>query len=63
MAQVSAAPAGGQPAPARKYALNPWPIAFTVTIATFMEALDSSIANVALPHIAGNLSATADEAT
>jgi MFS transporter, DHA2 family, multidrug resistance protein len=63
VAQVSAAPAGGQPAPARKYALNPWPIAFTVTIATFMEALDSSIANVALPHIAGNLSATADEAT
>jgi len=63
MAQVSAAPAGGQPAPVRKYALNPWPIAFTVTIATFMEALDSSIANVALPHIAGNLSATADEAT
>jgi MFS transporter, DHA2 family, multidrug resistance protein len=60
---VSAAPAGGQPVPARKYALNPWPIAFTVTIATFMEALDSSIANVALPHIAGNLSATADEAT
>jgi MFS transporter, DHA2 family, multidrug resistance protein len=63
VAQVSAAPAGGQPVPARKYALNPWPIAFTVTIATFMEALDSSIANVALPHIAGNLSATADEAT
>ena len=60
---MSAAPAGGQPVPARKYALNPWPIAFTVTIATFMEALDSSIANVALPHIAGNLSATADEAT
>jgi MFS transporter, DHA2 family, multidrug resistance protein len=63
VAQVSAAPAEGQPVPARKYALNPWPIAFTVTIATFMEALDSSIANVALPHIAGNLSATADEAT
>ena len=63
MAQVNEAQAGGQPAPARKYALNPWPIAFTVTIATFMEALDSSIANVALPHIAGNLSATADEAT
>jgi MFS transporter, DHA2 family, multidrug resistance protein len=63
VAQVNEAQAGGQPAPARKYALNPWPIAFTVTIATFMEALDSSIANVALPHIAGNLSATADEAT
>jgi MFS transporter, DHA2 family, multidrug resistance protein len=63
VAQVNAAQAGGQPAPARRYARNPWPIAFTVTIATFMEALDSSIANVALPHIAGNLSATADEAT
>lgn len=35
----------------------------TVTLATFMEILDTSIANVALPHIAGNLSASADEAT
>jgi MFS transporter, DHA2 family, multidrug resistance protein len=35
----------------------------TVTIATFMEALDTSIANVALPHIAGSLSASNDEAT
>ena len=60
---MNEAQAGGQPAPARKYALNPWPIAFTVTIATFMEALDSSIANVALPHIAGSLSASNDEAT
>ncbi len=50
-------------APTPKYVANPWPIAFTVTIATFMEALDSSIANVALPHIAGSLSATADQAT
>ena len=32
---------------------NPWVITFTVTLATFMEALDTSIANVALPHIAG----------
>jgi DHA2 family multidrug resistance protein len=61
---VSAAPAAGLSAPAGpRYALNPWPIALTVTIATFMEALDSSIANVALPHIAGSLSATADQAT
>ena len=37
---------------------NPWIIALTVTLATFMEVLDTSIANVALPHIAGNLSAT-----
>ena len=42
---------------------NPWLIAVTVTLATFMEVLDTSIANVALPHIAGNLSASEDEAT
>src|SRR5437016_9564009 len=41
--------------------INPWVIAVTVTLATFMEVLDTSIANVALPHIAGNLSAGADE--
>ncbi len=43
--------------------INPWVIAVTVTLATFMEVLDGSIANVALPHIAGNLSASADEST
>jgi DHA2 family multidrug resistance protein len=42
---------------------NPWVITFTVTLATFMESLDSSIANVALPHIAGSLGASYDEAT
>jgi DHA2 family multidrug resistance protein len=42
---------------------NPWVIALTVTMATFMEVLDTSIANVALPHIAGGLSATQDEST
>ncbi len=42
---------------------NQWAIALTVTLATFMEVLDSSIANVALPHIAGSLSASEDEAT
>jgi DHA2 family multidrug resistance protein len=42
---------------------NPWIIALTVTLATFMEVLDSSIANVALPHIAGGLSAGQDEST
>ena len=35
----------------------------TVTLATFMEVLDSSIANVSLPHIAGGLGSTQDEAT
>jgi MFS transporter, DHA2 family, multidrug resistance protein len=43
--------------------INPWVIALTVTLATFMEVLDTSIANVALPHIAGNLSAGRDEST
>ena len=42
---------------------NPWVVAMTVTLATFMEVLDTSIANVALPHIAGNLGATSDEST
>src|SRR4051812_31770927 len=42
---------------------NPWIIALTVTLATFMEVLDTSIANVALPHIAGGLSAGIDEST
>jgi len=43
--------------------INPWVIALTVTLATFMEVLDTSIANVALPHIAGNLSVGQDEST
>src|SRR3984957_17373440 len=43
--------------------INPWVIAVTVTLATFMEVLDTSIANVALPHISGNLSAGAGGAT
>ncbi|HVX85071.1 MAG TPA: DHA2 family efflux MFS transporter permease subunit [Phycisphaerae bacterium] len=42
---------------------SPWLIAATVTLATFMEVLDTSIANVALPHIAGNLGAGQEEST
>jgi DHA2 family multidrug resistance protein len=42
---------------------NPWLIAASVMLATIMEVLDTSVANVALPHIAGNLSATPEEAT
>jgi DHA2 family multidrug resistance protein len=42
---------------------NPWAIALVVTMATFMEVLDTSIANVSLPHIAGNLSVSEDEST
>ncbi|HIJ68909.1 MAG TPA: DHA2 family efflux MFS transporter permease subunit, partial [Deltaproteobacteria bacterium] len=43
--------------------VNPWFIAATMILPTFMVALDTSVANVALPHIAGSLSASADEAT
>jgi len=42
---------------------NPWAIALTVTLATFMEVLDTSIANVSLPHMAGSLSVSQDEST
>src|SRR3981189_2567331 len=42
---------------------NPWAIAIVVTLAAFMEILDSTIVNVALPHIAGSLSASNDEPT
>ena len=44
-------------------AINPWVIAMTVTLATFMEILDSSIANVALPHMAGTMGASPEEST
>lgn len=43
--------------------INPWIIAVTVMLATFMEVLDTSVANVSLPHIAGSLSASIDEST
>src|ERR1700722_12590417 len=44
-------------------AANPWLIAVTVSLAAFMEVLDTAIANVALPHIAGNLGASNDQST
>jgi MFS transporter, DHA2 family, multidrug resistance protein len=65
--RVSARKPSGPPEPAYAVAWkprrNPWAIALTVTMATFMEVLDTSIANVAVPNIAGGLSASADEAT
>jgi MFS transporter, DHA2 family, multidrug resistance protein len=58
---VAATPvAPAQPAHVRH---NPWAIALTVTMATFMELLDTSISNVSLPHIAGGLGTSYDEAT
>ncbi len=44
-------------------AVNPWIIAIAVMLGTFMEVLDTTVVNVSLPHIAGNLSASTDEAT
>lgn len=43
--------------------INPWLIAVSVMFATFMEVLDTTVVNVSLPHIAGSLSVTIDEAT
>src|SRR5215467_6532320 len=60
---MSAAAATLDQSDAWRPAVNPWIIALAVTLATFMEVLDTSIANVALPHIAGSLSAGQDEST
>src|SRR3954462_13078153 len=58
------AEAAALPAPTVwKPSYSPWLIAASVMLATVMEVLDTSVANVALPHIAGNLSATPEEAT
>jgi len=46
-----------------KPASNPWAVATVVTLAVFMEILDTTIVNVALPHVAGSLSSSYDEST
>ena len=61
MSQTVAQPVA--PLDAWRPSANPWLIAVAVMLATFLEVLDTSVANVALPHIAGNLSASTDEAT
>src|ERR1700683_879594 len=50
-------------APGNPVHINPWIIAISVMLSTFMEVLDTTVVNVSLPHIAGSLSATVDEAT
>jgi MFS transporter, DHA2 family, multidrug resistance protein len=55
--------AGGAPASSARAGVSPWVVAPTVGLAAFMEVLDISIANVALQHIAGSLSASQDEST
>src|SRR5690348_2707392 len=49
--------------PATAGDVNPWIIAISVMLSTFMEVLDTTVVNVSLPHIAGSLSASVDEAT
>ena len=68
-ALASTAPLDPSPGPAlvkrtaARPTINPWVIALTVTLATFMELLDTSIANVSLPYIAGGLGRSYDEVT
>src|SRR5829696_4497148 len=50
-------------APAEQRHINPWFVAMAVMFGTFMEVLDTTVVNVALPHIAGSMSATVEEAT
>ena len=50
------------PAPETQPQVNPWIVAIAVMFATFMEVLDTTVVNVSLPHIAGSLSASVDEA-
>src|SRR5271166_1971009 len=52
---------GMQPSPPQPQ-VNPWIVAIAVMFATFMEVLDTTVVNVSLPHIAGSLSASVDEA-
>lgn len=49
--------------PAASPQINPWIVAISVMLATFMEVLDTTVVNVSLPHIAGSLSASVNEAT
>ncbi|MBB5408459.1 DHA2 family multidrug resistance protein [Paraburkholderia sp. HC6.4b] len=64
---MTASDAPGEASPGEasnwKPSANPWLIAIVVTLAAFMEVLDTTIVNVALPHIAGTMSASYDEAT
>ncbi len=52
-------PVAGEEAPE----ISPWIVAISVMLGTFMEVLDTTVVNVSLPHIAGSLSSTVDEAT
>src|SRR5499433_2161113 len=60
---IAAATRAGAPAAASGAGANPWLIAIVVAVASFMEVLDTTIANVALPYIAGGMGVSEDEAS
>ncbi|MDW4701919.1 hypothetical protein NQ271_26555, partial [Escherichia coli] len=60
---MSAAAIDAQSFPAPRVTVNPWLIAIVVALASFMEVLDTTIANVALPYIAGGMGVSEDEAS
>ena len=62
VAPPEAVPQAAGPSPSIPH-INPWIVAISVMFSTFMEVLDTTVVNVSLPHIAGSLSATVDEAT
>ncbi len=62
-ATASLAKPAAQPMELAPGGVSPWLVAVAVMLGTFMEVLDTTIINVALPHIAGNLSAGVDEST
>src|ERR1700757_1116390 len=68
-AALAEGPSGDRPSPVFQASAvaptveSPWIVAISVMLATFMEVLDTAIASVALPYIAGSLSASTDEAT
>jgi MFS transporter, DHA2 family, multidrug resistance protein len=62
-AGATVADGGSGSASIADHAVNPWLVAVVVSVATFMEVLDTTIANVALPYIAGGLAVSADEAS
>jgi MFS transporter, DHA2 family, multidrug resistance protein len=63
VAPPPAKPSPKAPPKSTRPLINPWVVALTVTLATFMELLDTSIANVSLPYIAGGLGRSYDEVT
>src|SRR6476646_3066715 len=63
MSSIAASANGAVPTAAAPPRVNPWIVATSVMFGTFMEVLDTTVVNVSLPHIAGSLSASTDEAT